>query len=316
MFFDKIFNNKQSHADIYIRASKLIDEAQILSNVINATTSENEFFASYDRLTNILLELKSYERKIKFSNKPSDDLRNIRKNKSKAIERFNARKNAVPILLDNPDPHFRDAAVLIIKSDKGSVGLLQRNFKIGFNRAMRILEQLEAFGVVGPENGTFPREVLMDEYTFDTLFKTAHITYTKDNNDLQTSEFNLDQPYSNNYDAMDGHDFEYFCADLLRKNGFSNVEVTQGSGDHGIDILADKDDIDHISYAIQCKCYSSNIGNAAVQQAHTGKSLYHKDIAVVLTNQYFTAQAKEEADALGVKLWDRDKLQELVNNSQ
>ena len=85
---------------------------------------------------------------------------------------------------------------------------------------MRILEQLEAFGVVGFENGTFPREVLMDEYTFDTLFKTAHITYTKDNNDLQTSEFNLDQPYSNNYDAMDGHDFEYFCADLLKKTAF------------------------------------------------------------------------------------------------
>lgn len=114
-------------------------------------------------------------------------------------------------------------------------------------------------------------------------------------------------------DSMEGHQFEYYCADILKKNGFSNVEVTQGSGDHGIDILADKEDI---SYAIQCKCYSSNIGNAAVQQAHTGKSLYHKDIAVVLTNQYFTAQAKEEADALGVKLWDRDKLQELTNNSQ
>lgn len=92
-----------------------------------------------------------------------------------------------------------------------------------------------------------------------------------------------------------------------------NVEVTQGSGDHGIDIIAEKNDV---SYAIQCKCYSSNVGNAAVQQAHTGKSLYHKDIGVVLTNQYFTAQAKEEASALGVKLWDRDKLQELVNNSQ
>lgn len=85
MFFDKIFNNKQSHADIYIRASKLIDEAQILSNVINTTTSENEFFASYDRLTNILLELKSYERKIKFSNKPSDDLRNIQKTRVKPL---------------------------------------------------------------------------------------------------------------------------------------------------------------------------------------------------------------------------------------
>lgn len=116
-----------------------------------------------------------------------------------------------------------------------------------------------------------------------------------------------------NYDYMDGHDFEYFCSELLKKNGFYNVEVTQGSGDHGIDILAEKD---AITYAIQCKCYSSNIGNAAVQQAHTGKSLYHKDIAVVLTNRYFTPQAKEEANALGVKLWDRDKLNELIQSEK
>lgn len=114
----------------------------------------------------------------------------------------------------------------------------------------------------------------------------------------------------NNFDYMEGHDFEYFCAGILRKNGFENVEVTQGSGDHGIDILAEKDGI---TYAIQCKCYTSNIGNSAVQQAHTGKSLYHKDIAVVLTNRYFTTQAKEEAKALGVKLWDRDKLNKLCN---
>ncbi len=113
------------------------------------------------------------------------------------------------------------------------------------------------------------------------------------------------------YDDMEGHDFEYYCADILRKNGFANVEVTQGSGDHGIDILAEKDGI---TYAIQCKRYSSDIGNAAVQQAHTGKSIYKKDIAVVLTNRYFTAQAKEEAQALGVKLWDRDKLNSMIKN--
>ena len=39
-------------------------------------------------------------------------------------------------------------------------------------------------------------------------------------------------------DEMEGHDFEYYCADLLRKDGFSNVEVTKGSGDFGVDILA------------------------------------------------------------------------------
>ena len=117
---------------------------------------------------------------------------------------------------------------------------------------------------------------------------------------------------SNNFDNMEGHQFEYFCADILRKNDFKNVEVTQGSGDHGIDILAEKDGI---TYAIQCKCYSSNIGNSAVQQAHTGKSLYHKDIAVVLTNRYFTPQAKQEAQALGVKLWDRDKLNSMIEKA-
>lgn len=115
-----------------------------------------------------------------------------------------------------------------------------------------------------------------------------------------------------NFDNMNGHEFEYFCADLLRQNGFSNVEVTKASGDHGIDVLAEKDGI---TYAVQCKCYSDSIGNSAVQQAHTGKSLYHKDIAVVMTNRYFTPQAMEEAMALGVKTWDRDKLIELIEST-
>lgn len=111
------------------------------------------------------------------------------------------------------------------------------------------------------------------------------------------------------YDYMEGHDFEYFCADVLRKNGFENVEVTQGSGDHGIDILSEKYGI---TYAIQCKRYDKPVGNDAVQQAVAGKGIYKKDIAVVLTNNRFTAQAIEEANALGVKLWDRDKLNEMI----
>lgn len=125
--------------------------------------------------------------------------------------------------------------------------------------------------------------------------------FSKDSNNIERTMLNMDD--------MDGYQFERFCADVLRKNGFEKVDVTQGSGDHGTDILAEKDDI---TYAIQCKCYSSDIGNAAVQQAHTGKSIYHRDIAVVLTNRYFTTQAIEEAETLGVKLWNRDKLISMV----
>lgn len=113
-------------------------------------------------------------------------------------------------------------------------------------------------------------------------------------------------------DQFDGHDFEYACADILRKNGFIDVIVTRGSGDHGIDILATKYDI---TYAIQCKCYSSNIGNLAIEQANSGRTIYKRDISVVLTNQYFTNQAKKEAADLGVKLWDRDKLYEMIEKS-
>ncbi len=114
------------------------------------------------------------------------------------------------------------------------------------------------------------------------------------------------------YDNMEGHDFEYFCADLLKKNGFSNVKVTKGSGDQGIDILAAKDGI---KYGIQCKCYSSDIGNKAVQEAFSGKTFYHCHVASVLTNRYFTASAKELAESNGVLLWDRDYLNKLIENA-
>ncbi len=111
-----------------------------------------------------------------------------------------------------------------------------------------------------------------------------------------------------NFDAMSGLEFERYCGYLLEKNNFSEIKITQASGNHGIDIITEKDGV---TYAIQCTCHSNNISNTAIQQAHAGKSLYHKDLAVVMTNRYFTKQAQEEAEQLGVKLWDRDKILEL-----
>ncbi len=110
-------------------------------------------------------------------------------------------------------------------------------------------------------------------------------------------------------DLMEGHDFEYFCADLLRKHGFLNVEVTRGSGDYGIDILAEKEGI---TYAIQCKRYHSTVGVAAVQQAYAGKDYYDCMVGVVMTNQYFTKSAVEVAGKLKIILWDRGYLQMMM----
>ena len=68
---------------------------------------------------------------------------------------------------EETDVYFKDAGYFIIEKDKASIGMLQRVFKIGFNRAARIMDQLYEAGVVGEEEGTKPRKVLMSKEQFD-----------------------------------------------------------------------------------------------------------------------------------------------------
>ena len=65
------------------------------------------------------------------------------------------------------DVYFEEAGKYIIEKDKASIGMLQRVYKIGFNRAARIMDQLCEAGVVGPEEGTKPRKVLMSAEQFE-----------------------------------------------------------------------------------------------------------------------------------------------------
>ena len=65
------------------------------------------------------------------------------------------------------DVYFAEAGRLIIEKDKASIGMLQRVYRIGFNRAARIMDQLCEAGVVGPEEGTKPRKVLMSAEEFE-----------------------------------------------------------------------------------------------------------------------------------------------------
>ena len=65
------------------------------------------------------------------------------------------------------DPYFVEAGRVIINKDKASIGVIQRVFKIGFNRAARIMDQLYGAGVVSEEEGTRPREILMSAEQFE-----------------------------------------------------------------------------------------------------------------------------------------------------
>lgn len=69
------------------------------------------------------------------------------------------------------DEYFEEAGRFIIEKDKASIGMLQRMFKIGFNRAARIMDQLADAGVVGEEEGTKPRRILMSAEEFEAYVK-------------------------------------------------------------------------------------------------------------------------------------------------
>ena len=74
---------------------------------------------------------------------------------------------------DDRDIYFEEAGKLIIEKERASIGMLQRMFKIGFNRAARIMDQLAEAGVVGEEEGTKPRKVLMSMEQFEQYIEES-----------------------------------------------------------------------------------------------------------------------------------------------
>lgn len=193
------------------------------------------------------------------------------------------------------DALYTQAVNVVFETGQASGSMLQKRLSISWDNSQRLLSQMESDGIVGPFDGSTPRKILIDKNTWTiNRMQNTHIAKLTE------------------IDAMGGHEFEYWCADLLRKIGFINVEVTQGSGDQGVDILAEKDGI---KYAIQCKCYSSDLGNKPIQEVHTGKAIYHCQIGAVITNRHFTQGGKDAAKATGVLLWDRDWIQKKLMES-
>ena len=109
----------------------------------------------------------------------------------------------------------------------------------------------------------------------------------------------------NDFDPkIDPIDYEHFCADLLRRCGW-DAHTTKATGDQGVDVVASKN-----SYkgAIQCKRYSSSVGNKAVQEVYAGMRYIGGNFCAVVTNADYTRSAKELARTLGVLLLHHDDL--------
>jgi len=115
---------------------------------------------------------------------------------------------------------------------------------------------------------------------------------------LWDESINPPRSVSTNIDDLGPLEFEQFCADVMSDYGWQS-KTTKGSGDQGVDVVAERDGIKAV---LQCKKYTSPIGNKAVQEAHAGKVHYNASIAAVVSNMPFTQSAKELASTTGVHL--------------
>jgi hypothetical protein len=126
--------------------------------------------------------------------------------------------------------------------------------------------------------------------------------------DKEVVAYQNKNPPKVDYDAaMSPYDYERFCAKTLVADGWA-VEVTPGSGDQGVDVIARAQ---ATTVALQCKQYSGPVGNKAVQEVYAGRGYIGAHHAAVVTNASYTNSAQELARKLKVHLLHHSELSRL-----
>lgn len=292
VIFNRYFKSKEKRAAMLVQKTK--DAEKSLFNLLETVST---FYRSANRSSTVAEFIANYETAISFSEKLEE-----------TIKEFGFKFN-IPdefrstILQRDFHWHLRDSMERICYK---IISKSKKEFK---NNRSGTLAEYQTF----KDDIEYIREKHFNEETIEFAEKQLsfleNTIFPEDN--LGRSETPLYKSPKKDFDNMDGHEFEYWCADLLKKLNYKNVHVTPGSGDQGVDVLAEKDGI---KYAIQCKCYSHDLGNTPVQEVNAGKTMYNCHVGVVMTNRYFTKGAKELASKTGVLLWDRDTLLSFLNS--
>lgn len=124
----------------------------------------------------------------------------------------------------------------------------------------------------------------------------------------QTRDYRLAKLFSRRWKEMRGSQFEDFLAEVFHELGYE-VEQTGQSGDQGVDLIAERQGQ---RIAIQAKGYVDSVGNAAVQQAYTGKAFYSCHSCAVITNSRFTTSAQEAAAKVDCILINEENFEDFV----
>lgn len=118
------------------------------------------------------------------------------------------------------------------------------------------------------------------------------------------AESDLPQLQDVSLESLSPYQYEELCAEEMRLLGY-DVRITKASGDQGVDVIARKG---AVTIVLQCKMYSSPVGNKAVQEVYAGKKFHEADLAAVVSNHEFTESARQLAQALNVLLLHHSQL--------
>lgn len=112
---------------------------------------------------------------------------------------------------------------------------------------------------------------------------------------------------------MGGQEFEKILVEkILPIDGYTDLSLTSSTNDYGVDIIAFKD---NIKCAIQCKRANNKVSNRAIQEITAGRKHYKCDKAIVITNNYYTENAKRLAFDNKVEILDRDYIIRLLKKN-
>lgn len=240
----------------------------------------------------------------------STELMNDSNNLDTVLRRYNIVCNTIDKLIIYTDEDFKSAGFIVKEPLSTTKNIIQSNKCTIINQAIErnIKSELDSLKTINGKQRKL--DTLYNAMKELPSLEPANISFLNELYFEIKKNYQIDNRES--FKGMNGHDFEKYCAHLLSLNGFSSISVTKDSGDQGIDIIAHKGDI---KYGIQCKLYSSHVGNSAVQEAYSGKDFYKCQIGAVLTNNDFTESARELANSLGILLWDGNFLYQLQQQS-
>lgn len=244
-------------------------------------------------LRNIKLELQEEIKELKLK---QNEIENYLSKNQKNIDKINKYKEIVNQLITKQKQ--LDIEIIKLEDKKRTIEQIIKQEEI----IIRAIEgEEETFNILSKENEILEEKKKELEMKIGKLTKTA-IPLKKKTDFIQKCDIDY-------IDNLNGYEFEKFIAELLECLGYRDVTTTKESSDYGIDVVAVKDGV---RYAIQCKNYSQSVGNNAIQEAYSGKNFYDCHVAIVVTNNYFTNNANNQAKMNKVVLWDRNKLAELM----